>query len=227
MRAPIVAASLAIASLLVALPGLAETFRYVSRDGRRHAVASQSSRLPESDVASTSKGDAAPHPAAPRKTSERGSVPGAPYAALIAEAAALHALPPALVRAVMQVESAYRPDAVSSAGARGLMQLMPATGAELGVVDAFDPRQNVMGGARLLRLLVNAFDGDVALALAGYHAGAGSVRRAHGLPPFAVTRRYVAEVLATYHRLGGPTPSRARAVSPVTAVAASVVGVVP
>jgi soluble lytic murein transglycosylase-like protein len=143
-----------------------------------------------------------------------------PYASFITEAAQLYALPRELVCAVMTVESAGNPLAVSASGAEGLMQLMPSTAADLQVTDAFDPRQNIFGGARFLRVLVNTFEGDLSLALAAYHAGAGRVQRSGGVPDIPATRRYIAKVLATYHRLarGGaegssPGPGREAAVS--------------
>lgn len=114
---------------------------------------------------------------------------------LAAEAARRHGLAPELVRAVVKVESAFRPDAVSPKGARGLMQLMPGTAAELGVVDVFDPRQNLDGGARHLRTLVDRYNGDLRLALAAYNAGAGAVARHGGVPPYRETRDYVERVL--------------------------------
>jgi soluble lytic murein transglycosylase-like protein len=100
------------------------------------------------------------------------------------EAGRRHAVPVDLIRAVILVESAYNPRAVSPAGARGLMQLMPATAVELRVRNALDARQNVLGGARLLRLLVDRFD-DPVLAIAAYNAGPNAVLRYGGVPPYA------------------------------------------
>jgi soluble lytic murein transglycosylase-like protein len=105
---------------------------------------------------------------------------------------------PAMVLAVMAVESSGRPQAVSSAGAQGLMQLIPATAERFGVADPFDPAQNIAGGVAYLDWLLREFDGDPLLALAGYNAGEGAVRRNGGVPPFAETRDYVPKVLATW-----------------------------
>jgi soluble lytic murein transglycosylase-like protein len=113
------------------------------------------------------------------------------YEAFIQEAAARYHVKPGLVRAVVQVESAFDPYAVSTAGAQGLMQLMPELSEELGVQDPFDPRENVMAGTRYLAQLLNAYDGNVELALAGYNAGPGRVEQYDGIPPFAETQRYV------------------------------------
>lgn len=105
---------------------------------------------------------------------------------------------PALVLAVITVESAGRPDAVSRAGAEGLMQLMPDTATRFGVVDSLLPDQNIQGGVKYLDWLMQEFDRDPILVLAGYNAGEGSVRKHAGVPPFAETRDYVPKVLAAF-----------------------------
>ncbi len=105
---------------------------------------------------------------------------------------------PALVLAVISVESAGRETAVSSAGAQGLMQLMPATAARFGVRESFDPAQNIRGGVAYLDWLLREFGNDPLLALAGYNAGEGNVRRYAGVPPFAETRNYVPKVLSAW-----------------------------
>ncbi len=105
---------------------------------------------------------------------------------------------PALALAVISVESAGRQDAVSHAGAQGLMQLIPATAARFGVEDSFDAAQNIGGGVAYLDWLMRHFDNDVVLALAAYNAGEGAVRRNDGVPPFAETRDYVPKVLAAW-----------------------------
>jgi soluble lytic murein transglycosylase-like protein len=105
---------------------------------------------------------------------------------------------PALVLAVISVESAGRTDAVSSAGATGLMQLMPATAARFGVTDSTDGAQNIKGGVAYLGWLLNEFGNDPVLALAGYNAGEGNVMRHAGVPPFSETRAYVPKVLAAW-----------------------------
>ncbi len=105
---------------------------------------------------------------------------------------------PALVLAVISVESAGRIDAVSSAGAEGLMQLMPDTATRFGVTDSIDPAQNIKGGVAYLEWLLDHFGNDALLALAGYNAGEGNVRRYEGVPPFSETRAYVPKVLAAW-----------------------------
>ncbi|WP_259963856.1 lytic transglycosylase domain-containing protein [Leisingera aquaemixtae] len=105
---------------------------------------------------------------------------------------------PALVLAVIAVESAGKADAISSAGAQGLMQLMPDTAARFGVTDSLEAHQNISGGIRYLDWLMTEFGGDPILVLAGYNAGEGAVRSHQGVPPFAETRDYVPKVLAAY-----------------------------
>jgi transglycosylase-like protein with SLT domain len=115
--------------------------------------------------------------------------------ALAVEAARRHSLDPDLVRAVVAVESGFRPDAVSPKGAQGLMQLMPYTARALGVKDSFDPAANLDGGTRYLRALIARYDGDVTRALAAYNAGEGAVARHGGVPPYPETVAYVRKVL--------------------------------
>ena len=105
---------------------------------------------------------------------------------------------PALVLAVMSVESGGRTEAVSSAGAQGLMQLMPATAERFGVKDSFSPAANIKGGVAYLDWLLREFEGDAVLALAGYNAGENAVKKHEGVPPFAETRDYVPKVLAAF-----------------------------
>ena len=122
----------------------------------------------------------------------------------IAAAAALHGVNTQLVRAVIQVESDFDSLARSSKGAQGLMQLMPDTARQLGVSNAFDPRQNIFAGVRYLRILLDMFGGDVSLATAAYNAGATAVQRYNGVPPFKETRGYVAKIQGLLLGLGAP-----------------------
>jgi soluble lytic murein transglycosylase-like protein len=116
------------------------------------------------------------------------------YDEFIREASIQYGVDTALIRSVMQTESAFDALAVSRAGALGLMQLMPEVAAEMGVEDPFDPRQNIMGGVRYLRRLLDLHRGNVRLALASYNAGATNVAQYRGVPPFPETRKYVKEV---------------------------------
>jgi hypothetical protein len=121
----------------------------------------------------------------------------------ISAAAAQHGVSVDLVRAVIQVESDFDHLAVSSKGAQGLMQLMPDTARRMGVNDAFDARQNIFGGVRYLRLMLDMFQGDVRLAAAAYNAGPNAVVRYGGVPPFRETRGYVQKVQGLLSSLGG------------------------
>ncbi len=116
------------------------------------------------------------------------------YNDAIAEAADLYELDPNLIRAIIRAESAFNPFAVSPTGAQGLMQLMPAVAEELNVLDPFDPRQNIFGGARYLRLLLDRNDGNLDRAVASYNAGPSAVDRFNGIPPYRETRNYVKKV---------------------------------
>lgn len=129
------------------------------------------------------------------------------YESIIQEAAALHGVDEDLVRAVIKVESEFDPDAVSRAGAKGLMQMMPATARHMGVADPFDPRQNILGGVKYLRMLLDRFKGNVPLALAGYNAGPRKVTRFKGIPPYKETRGYVKKVLRAMEE--GPPATQA------------------
>ena len=113
------------------------------------------------------------------------------YDDIVEEAAKTYDMDANLIHAVMQAESAFHPFAVSRAGAEGLMQLMPELSDEIGVNNAFDPRENIMGGARYLKRLLDFHKGNIDLALASYNAGPGNVERYGGVPPFQETRNYV------------------------------------
>lgn len=119
---------------------------------------------------------------------------------LIDAFAAEYELDPALIRAVIQVESNFNRKAVSPKGAQGLMQLMPATIWRLSVGDAYDPHENIGAGVRYLRQLLNQFQGDLTLTLAAYNAGENAVLRYKGVPPYQETRNYVAKVMSLYRR---------------------------
>lgn len=132
------------------------------------------------------------HAVPPKKLSVRRNR----YASVIEGAARSYNLHPELLHAVIRAESAYNPSAVSSAGAIGLMQLMPATAARYNVSDIYDPAQNVRGGAQYLRFLLDMFEHDLRLALAGYNAGENAVvKYGNRIPPYPETQKYVRKVM--------------------------------
>ncbi|MFC1812174.1 lytic transglycosylase domain-containing protein [Thermodesulfobacteriota bacterium] len=118
---------------------------------------------------------------------------------IIVQAAHNHQVDPALIKAIIKAESSYNPNAISKRGAKGLMQLMPRTAEALGVEDSFNPEQNIKGGVRYFKNLVNQFDGDVKLALAAYNAGSRTVRKYQGVPPYKSTKYYIKKVFQYYH----------------------------
>lgn len=134
-----------------------------------------------------------------------GYLPYAPHAlssmqlqSLVSDASASNGVPPGLIRAVIMAESAGDPSAISGAGAQGLMQLMPGTAARCGVVNPFDPTQNVACGTGYLKELLARYHGNVTLSVAAYNAGPGAVDKYHGVPPYAETQAYVARVISAY-----------------------------
>jgi soluble lytic murein transglycosylase-like protein len=123
------------------------------------------------------------------------------YDEYILEAAELYQIPVPLIRAVIKVESDYDPRVVSSMGARGLMQLMPEVCQDMHVKDPHEPRENILGGTRLLRVLANRYDGDLVLTIAAYHSGMGSLAKYHNtVPPYEYTQQYLQMVLKQYYR---------------------------
>ena len=123
---------------------------------------------------------------------------------LVEEMAPTYGLDPKLVLAVISVESAFQVEAVSSANARGLMQLIPATAERFGVRNLFDPAQNLRGGMAYLKWLLKRFKGNVALALAGYNAGEGAVQKYGGIPPYKETQGYVQKIRRLYDKREHP-----------------------
>lgn len=132
------------------------------------------------------------------RTSDASSAP-VPFEEVVRQAAQRYGIDPAILKAVIHAESNFNPHAVSKAGAQGLMQLMPGTARALGVENPFDPVQNIDGGARYLRQMLDRFQ-SLPLALAAYNAGPGAVARYRGIPPYRETQTYVRRVMALIDR---------------------------
>jgi hypothetical protein len=142
-----------------------------------------------------------PPPAAAEAAPETGDqdlsvLESTPYGEIIASMSEAHGVNPLLVRALIQVESGYKPRARSRKGAMGLMQLMPSTARAYNVRNAFEPKANIEAGIKHLKALIDRFDGGVEKALAAYNAGVGAVEKFKGVPPYRETRTYVSKILA-------------------------------
>lgn len=131
-----------------------------------------------------------------------------PFHGIIVQVAGRYEVDPHLVRAIIFAESGYNPRAKSKKGARGLMQLMPSTAESLGVQDIYDPEENIDGGVRYFRSLLDRFEGDVQLALAAYNAGSRHVRNYEGVPPFRATRLYIKKVLKFHKKFKAEMAAR-------------------
>ncbi|PID40746.1 MAG: lytic transglycosylase [Proteobacteria bacterium] len=131
-----------------------------------------------------------------------------PFHGFIVQAAGRYRVDPHLIRAIIFAESSYNPNAESKKGARGLMQLMPSTAEALGIQNVLDPEENIDGGVRYFRSLLDRFDNDVQLALAAYNAGSRHVRNYEGVPPFKSTRLYIKKVLEFRNRFKSETTSQ-------------------
>ena len=199
VRQPLLGAS---ALVLLALPANADIYKKVEADG---VISFSNTKGDGAELYERTKKKPSPQPFMPSDTSpDRFSR----YDTYIHQAAALYQIPEALIRAVIKVESNYDPRAVSPANARGLMQLIPETAERMMVRDIHDPRQNIFGGVRYLRILANLFNGDLELTVAAYNAGENAVIRFGGIPPYEETQGYVVKVLGYYrHYRAATSPS--------------------
>jgi soluble lytic murein transglycosylase-like protein len=154
------------------------------------AIAGRGAAPTVSAPAQAAESTTRPAPPAP----PRPQPPSTPFDDIIREAAATYGVDVDLVRAVIQTESRFDPKAVSGAGAKGLMQIMPILAKELRIKNVFDPRENIFGGTKYLSQLLDRHDGNVTLALASYNAGPRNVARYRGVPPFKETRGYVRKI---------------------------------
>lgn len=198
----------ALAVPVVLLPGLAaaDIYSYVDANGVTHFT-----NKPGSDgkfklyIKSADKPEKKGAGVAAVMPSDRSTDRFTRYDTWIRQAATLYQIPEELVRAIMKVESDYDPRAVSPVGATGLMQLMPETAMRMQVRDIHDPRENIFGGVRFLRVLANDLNGDLALTIAAYNAGEGAVLKYGGIPPYEETQNYVTRVLHYYGRYRSTT----------------------
>lgn len=191
------AISLLVASAGAPAPAQADIYSYIDKRGVVHFTNIPRPEKKWRRLMRTGPGKAQViH--APRRSQSLSAGRYTLYDQHIREASALYHIPEELIRAVVHVESDYDPRAISRVGARGLMQLMPGTASDMGVKQSFDPRQNIFGGTRYLRVLANRFRGDLVLTLASYHAGPAAVAEFDGVPPYRTTHYYVRQVLKRY-----------------------------
>lgn len=180
-----------LACLVTAIPAAADIYRYEDDEGIVHFTDAPTDRRFKIFMRDLKKD----RELRTRLQFSR-SVNPAEYENIIKACADKYGVNPSLIKAVIHAESGYNPNAVSSKGASGLMQLMPGTARSLKVANRFDPKDNVEGGVKYLRFLLDTFRGDVSLALAAYNAGLNKVAKYGGIPPYAETRTYVNRVLA-------------------------------
>ena len=195
---------LVLISVIFTVPVYADIYKYTAPDGKIYYTDKPSHSKYKRIIQSK------PRKSAPAVTSASKNpvVTYAPknkeiYTPIIKAAAVKHELDPNLLHAVIQAESAYDAKAISSAGAVGLMQLMPGTAKQYGVTNRNDPEQNINGGAKYLKFLLNLFDSNLKLAIAAYNAGENAVKKyKNSIPPYPETQHYVKKVLALYDKYG-------------------------
>lgn len=231
---------LCLFALSCAIPALAQnTYRYDNFDtakGVRIETVKTTAVLPPSttvrptakaigpQVVGTTRPASTLYTAAPRALSMRANTTLGSYTTgdakvdtFIVESGVRNGVDPVLLYAQMHTESAFKRGAVSPKGASGLMQLMPGTARRFGVTNIFDPQQNIEGGARYMRYLLDYFGGDVALALAGYNAGEGAVMKyGRRIPPYRETQEYVRRISLRYTQISGGTMAQAAHTAPPT-----------
>jgi soluble lytic murein transglycosylase len=201
-----IALALGVGLLVAAAPAAAQVFRIQDADGVIHYTNKPCDPRYVRLAPETCRADS--------PEAAESAVASAPYAKEIEGAATRHGVDRRLVEAVVRVESAGNPRAVSPKGALGLMQLMPSRAAALGVQQPFDPAANLDGGVRHLRELLGRYEGDLRLALAAYNAGEEAVRLHGGIPPFRETQEYVRKVLALYQAAPTAAPPASRPATP-------------
>lgn len=179
------------AALFMAAPAGADILKYTDEDGNVHFTNTPA------------MGNYVVYIKVPKQRPVLTSKMKGGYRKAIDAAANKNGLDPKLIRSVIMAESNFDPDAVSMAGARGLMQLMPATALRYNVQDVHNPMQNIEGGAKYFKHLLKRYEGDVKLALAAYNAGEEAVKKYSGIPPYPETRNYIQKVLSYYNKMPG------------------------
>jgi len=184
-------------SLLFVIPAaLADVYKYTAADGSVYYTDEPSHKKYKLIIRSKPKGYAIAFKHLQKNKKK--------YTPIIAAAAKKHGLDPKLVHAVIHAESAYDAKAISSAGAVGLMQLMPATALQYGATNRKDPKQNIFAGTRYLKYLIGLFDDNLTLSIAAYNAGENAVKKYHSqIPPYPETQKYVKHVLSLYKKSNG------------------------
>jgi soluble lytic murein transglycosylase-like protein len=204
--------------ILCAVPAHGQIVSYMDSDGKRVFINADPPHTVRQVKASLTEGAATPGASSRTTQNPLAASPFLSAAAranrekievMIREVSARYRVDPALVRAVMETESNWNSAAISKKGAQGLMQLVPGTAQQLGVNNAFDPKQNLDGGVRYLHTLLERYNGDLDRALAAYNAGPGAVDRAGGVPRYRETRDYVQKVTDSYFRPGSDRLPRA------------------
>lgn len=186
----------AVVIFLVSTHASAQIYRYERDDGTIYFT-TQEQNEDASEVYGTPEREERVINAPPNRPNPNPTRSADAFDDIIQEAANAYQMPFEFIKAVIRVESAFDPYAVSRVGAMGLMQLMPGTAESLNCEDAFDPRQNIMAGTQYLRIMANRYNGDINLVLAAYNAGSGTVSRFDGIP-YEATRRYIERVYQYY-----------------------------
>ena len=204
----------AIAMLCIpAAPSSADIYQYTDENGVVHfsnVSAGNSTKYRRIKQGSKHAPSAkkASRPAPRRTPSSTGSNAPNAYSGIIRDVCMHHGVDPELVHAVVRVESGFNPNAVSRKGAMGLMQLMPQTAVDLNVRNTFNPRENIDGGVKYLRRLLDRYEGNLTLALAAYNSGETAVNKWGTVPPYPETRNYVRKILRLYNGTGLPNTAR-------------------
>ncbi len=202
-------AAVALFVCISARPAAADIYQYVDENGVLHFTnvngGGKHHKLVKSE-ARNSRQTAAPAPSKARPAaappSSRADIPAA-YLDLINSACDRHGVDPSLVHAIVKVESDYNPGALSQKGAMGLMQLMPQTAVNMNIKNSFDPAENIDGGVKYLKYLIDRYEGNLSLALAAYNSGETAVKRWGTIPPYKETQDYVKRILLIYNGYNG------------------------